>query len=59
MSDEKSSQERANEDGQRDGSTGGQYGYMGYAYSSEDRDAYNAGYNNGVDNPAPSGDSKK
>jgi hypothetical protein len=54
--DGKSSSEEANEAGQEDGSTGDGYGYNGFAYDGDDLDAYNAGYENGRDNPAPDDD---
>ena len=53
---EKSSTEQANEQGQKDGSTGGGYAYEGWLYQGKDLDAYNAGHKNGSENPAPSDD---
>lgn len=55
MSEKNSSQE-ANERGQHDGSTGGGYGYNGWLYSGDDLETYNAGYDNGRENPASDSD---
>ena len=46
---EKNDRDLANEAGQKDGSTDDWY--KGWAHG-DDQDAYNAGYDNGRDNPA-------
>ena len=52
----KSSSEEANERGQHDGSTGDGYEYNGWAEDYDNKDAYDAGYQNGRDNPASKDD---